>query len=112
MNLVILFEKIGLSDIKEDKDIFCDQLRVIAMKSLMPMKDKNENIEVQLLECKSPNIPEEAKVAVFILLNQTMPNMGKYIVEFKQKAIEIFERADIRLDMNMLFVKLSNPNIA
>ena len=109
MNLVILFEKIGLSDIKEDKDIFCDQLRVIAMKSLMPMKDKNENIEVQLLEGKSPNIPEEAKVAVFILLNQTMPNMGKYIVEFKQKAIEIFERADIRLDMNMLFVKLSNP---
>ena len=44
MNLVILFEKIGLSDIKEDKDIFCDQLRVIAMKSLMPMKDKNEKV--------------------------------------------------------------------
>lgn len=107
MNLVVLFEKIALSDIQGDRSSFCMDL-CVAGKILNLSKGDND-IDVKLLEGKLPNARENEKVVILVSSDQMMPNMGKYVVEFKGQVINAFAKAGIFLDKDMLSVKVNRP---
>lgn len=107
MNLVVVFEKIALGDIQGNRDSFCTNL-CVAGKTLNLTKG-DDNIDVTLLEGDMPNAPEKEKVVILVSSDQMMPNMGKYVVEFKQQAISAFAKAGIVLDKDSLSVKVNKP---
>lgn len=107
MNLVVLFEKISLSNIQGDRNSFCTDL-CIAGKILNTSK-KDENIDVKLLEGELPNAPEKEKVVILVSSDQMMPNMGRYVVEFKGQVIKDFAKAGIMLDKDTLSIKVNKP---
>ena len=107
MNLVVLFEKIGLSDIKGDRNLFCKEL--FNAGRILNFEKKDSNIDVKLLEGQLPNSPEKQKVVILVSSDNMMSNMGKYIVEFKKEAIKAFSQVGIMLDKDSLSVKMNAP---
>lgn len=107
MNLVIIFEKITLDSIKGNRDDFCNDLCMTA--KILNLTKGDENIDVTLLEGEMPNALEKEKVVILVSSDQMMPNMGKYVVEFKGQVIKAFEKAGIILDRESVTVKVSKP---
>lgn len=107
MDLIVIFEKIGLSDIKGDRDSFCTDLCVAG--KILNVTKGDSSIDVKLLEGEMPNVSEKEKAVVLISSDQMMPNMGKCVVEFKQQAIIAFEKVGIQLDRDSLAVKVNKP---
>lgn len=107
MNLVIIFEKIALDSIKGDRDTFCTDLCIAGR--VLNLTKGNDNIDVKLLEGEMPNAPEKENVVILVSSDQMMPNMGKYVVDFKGQVIEVFKKAGIILDYDSLSVKLNRP---
>lgn len=107
MNLVVLFEKIALCNIQDNVDMLCADLWVAG--KIFHLSEGDNNIDVKLVEGELPNAPETEKVVILISSNQMMPNMGKYVIEFKQQAIKAFAKVGIILDKDTLSVKVSKP---
>lgn len=107
MNLVVLLEKVELSDIKGDKDSLCTDLGIAG--KILNSEKRDSNIDVKLLEGVLPDAPEKEKIVILISSDRMMSNMGKYIVEFKGEAISAFKRAGIDVDKESLSVKMNAP---
>lgn len=107
MNLVVIFEKIALSDIKGDRDSFCTNLCIAG--KILNFSKGDDSIDVKLLEGELPNATEKEKVVILISSDQMMPNMGKYVVEFKKQALLAFEKVGIQLDKDSLAAKVNKP---
>lgn len=105
MNLVVLFDKIGLSEIKGDRDVLCKDLCEAG--TILNFEKKDTNFDVKLLEGALPNSSDKEKVVILISSDMMMSNMGKYIVEFKGEALKAFSKAGIRLDKNSLSVRMN-----
>ena len=104
MNIIVVFEKIALSSINSDREVFCKKL-CDAGKILNSTK-KDDNINVQLVEGKLPTVTEKQKIAIFVSSDQLMVNMGKIIFEFSKQVITIFKEEGILLDNENLLVKV------
>lgn len=107
MNLVVLFEKIKLNSIQSDRDSFCTDLCYAG--KILNITKGDDNIDVKLFEGELPNAPEKEKVAILVSSDQMMPNMGKYVVEFKGEVIKVFSKVGIVLDRDTLSVKVKKP---
>lgn len=107
MNLVIIFEKITLDSIKGDRNDFCTDLCMAG--KILNLTKGADNIDVKLLEGEFLNPPEKEKVVILVSFDQMMPNIGKYVVEFKRQVIEVFEKVGIGLDKESLAVKITEP---
>lgn len=107
MNLVVIFERIKLDDIKVNRDVLCTDLCDAG--KVLNMSTEDSSINIRLLEGKIQNLPEEEKAVILISSDQSMPNMGKYIVRFKTQALVAFEKAGIQLDKDSLSVRVSKP---
>jgi SpoVK/Ycf46/Vps4 family AAA+-type ATPase len=107
MNLVILFEKISLKEIKGNQEALSADLCVAAEHLNLEKGDKN--IDIKLLEGELPNAPEREKIVILISSDKMMTNMGKYVVDFKGEAIKAFGKAGIDLDKESLAVKMNAP---
>lgn len=107
MNLVVIFEKIALSDIKGDRDSFCTNLCIAG--KILNFSKGDDSIDVKLLEGELPNATEKEKVVILISSDKMMPNMGKYVVEFKKQALLAFEKVGIQLDKDSLAAKVNKP---
>lgn len=106
MNIVIVFEKISLkeiSDLQVFKEKFMDAATIMTR-----MKDDGKT-DIKLLEGTLLNTPEKEKVLIILSSDQSMPNMGKKIVEFKKDVLKIFEGVGISLDKDSLTVKMNSP---
>lgn len=107
MNIVVLFEKIALSDIQGDRDSLCTDLCMAGKTLSLTIADPDINLK--LLEGELPNAAEKEKVAIIVSSNQSMPNMGKYVVEFKKKIESAFAKVGILLNKDTYSVKISEP---
>ena len=107
MNLVVLFEKVNLSDIKSDRDSLCMDL--CSAGRILNFEKGDSNIDVKLLEGSLPEAPEKEKIIILVSSDKMMSNMGKYIVEFKNEAISVLKKAGIEVDKNSLSVKMNAP---
>lgn len=107
MNLVVIFEKVALSDIKGDRDSFCTDLCIAG--KILNFSKGDDSIDVKLLEGELPSATEKEKVAILISSDQMMPNMGKSVVEFKKQALLAFEKVGIQLDKDSLAAKVNKP---
>jgi ribosomal protein L4 len=107
MNLVILFEKLSLSEIKGSQDRLCANLRRAAINSNLEKNDGN--IDIKLFEGELLNPLEREKIVIFILSDKMRTNMGEYVYKFKKAAIKAFNRAGINLDQDSLAVR-TNPS--
>lgn len=107
MNLVVIFEKIALRDIQGDRDLFCKDLCVAG--KILNLTKGDDNIDIKLLEGELPNALEKEKVIIFVSSDRMMPNMGKYVVEFKTQVIKTFKKVGIDLDKDTLSVKMNKP---
>lgn len=106
MNIVIVFEKISLkeiSDLQVFKEKFMDAATIMTR-----MKDDGKT-DIKLSEGTLLNTPEKEKVLIILSSDQSMPNMGKKIVEFKKDVLKIFEGVGISLDKDSLTVKMNSP---
>lgn len=97
----------SLDEINDVRSGLCEDL-CIAAKILNQIKGDN-NIDVKFLEGELPNAPNDEKIVILVSSDKMMANMGKYMVEFKGKAIKAFEKAGIALDQNSLAVKMNAP---
>ena len=107
MNIVVLFEKISLSDIKGNRDSFCIDLCNAG--KILNSEKKDSNIDVKLLEGMIPNSSDDEKVVILISSDKMMTNMGKYMVAFKLEALKAFSKVGIPLDKQSLSVKMNAP---
>lgn len=107
MNLVVIFEKIAISDIKGNRDSFCTDLRIAG--KILNFSKGDDSIDVKLLEGELPSAMEKEKVAILISSDQKMHNMGEYVVEFKKQALLAFEKVGIQLDKDSLATKVTPP---
>jgi SpoVK/Ycf46/Vps4 family AAA+-type ATPase len=108
MNIVVLFEKVSISEIKGSLDTLRADLREAA-KCLNLEKD-DKNINIQLLEGELPNVSEMEKIAIIISSYKMVSNMGKYIVDFKGEAIKAFGKSGLAIDRDSVAVKPYSPN--
>lgn len=107
MNFVVLFEKVGLSDIVGDKENLCTDLYDAA--KTIHIGKSDTDIDVKLLEGEIPGGLEREKVIILISSDQMMVNMGKLIVEFKNQALAILNQYGIELTKEELSVRTSAP---
>lgn len=107
MDIVVIFEKIALSNICENKKQFEEKIGE-AGKSVNLAKS-DDDIHVQVLDGYLPNAMPNEKIAIFISSAKATSNAGKLIVEFKQKVIHIFLEYGITLDKDSLQIKMTPP---
>ena len=107
MNLVVLFEKVALTDITGDRDSLCMDL--CGAGRILNFEKGDSNIDVKLLEGSLPESPEREKIVILVSSDKMMSNMGKYIVEFKNEAINVFKKYGIEVDKDSLSVKMNAP---
>ena len=107
MNLVVLFEKVALTEITGDRDLLC--LDLCSAGRILNFEKGDSNIDVKLLEGTLPETPEREKIVILVSSDKMMSNMGKYIVEFKSKAINVFKKFGIEVDKESLSVKMNAP---
>lgn len=107
MNLVVLFEKVALTEITGDRDSLC--LDLCSAGRILNFEKGDSNIDVKLLEGTLPEAPEREKIVILVSSDKMMSNMGKYIVEFKSEAINIFKKFGIEVDKESLSVKMNAP---
>lgn len=107
MDIVIIFEKFALSVLGENKEEF--GARIGEAGKIVNLVKSDNAIHVQILEGSIPNAMPKEKVAILLSSDKAMPNAGKMIIEFKQKAIQIFLDYGIVLDKDSLQIKMSPP---
>lgn len=107
MNLVVIFERIKLDDIKGERKTLCTALCDAG--KMLNISTEDDSINIRILEGRFQNSQEGEKVVILISSDQSMPNMGKYVVKFKDQALLAFEKAGIQLDRDSLSVRVSKP---
>ena len=107
MDIVVIFEKIALTALGENKEQF--GARIGEAGKIVNLAKADDEIHVQILEGVLPNAMPKEKVAILISSDKAIPNAGKLIVEFKQKVIHIFSNWGVFLDKDSLQIKMSPP---
>ncbi|MCR5701150.1 MAG: ATP-binding protein [Lachnospiraceae bacterium] len=106
MDIVVLFERVSLNDIKGDKELLYNDLYMAGR--LLDIEKKDADINLKLLEERLPNSPDREKIAIIVSSNKMKSNMGKRIVNFKTSAIKSLVRAGVAVDKDSLSVKLND----
>ena len=107
MDIVVIFEKIALTALGENKEQFGEKIGEAG--KIVNLVKADDEIHVQVLEGSIPNAMPKEKVAIIISSDKAMPNAGKLIVEFKQKVIQLFSNCGVLLDKDSLQIKMSPP---
>ena len=107
MDIVVIFEKIALTALGENKEQFGEKGGEAG--KIVNLVKADDEIHVQVLEGSIPNAMPKEKVAIIISSDKAMPNAGKLIVEFKQKVIQLFSNCGVLLDKDSLQIKMSPP---
>ena len=105
MEIIIVFEKMQLRDLKLNRNILCKEIEQAV--KITGLSDKGEAVKTELLEGKSILYSNKVRVSVFIGSNYMMPNMGRHILDFKNSLIDIFSSAGVILDKDSLIVKMT-----
>lgn len=108
MDVVIVFEKIDLTVLGESKGQLAEKIREAG--KVVNLASTDDIIRVQILEGNIPNAISREKVAILVSSDRPIPNVGKLIVEFKQKALQIFDDYGVALDKDSLQIRLYSPN--
>ena len=107
MNFIVLFERIGLEEIRVSRDSFCMDLCKAG--SILNKEKKDVNIDVKLLEGLIPDSPDREKIVIIVSSDEMLPNMGQRVKEFKEETLNVFDRAGVQLDKNSLSVRICAP---
>lgn len=105
MEIIIVFEKFQLCDLKLNRNTLSKEIEQAVKKT--GLLDKDQIVKLEFLEGKSILYSNKTKVSVMIGSNHMMPNMGRYILDFKNSLIDIFSSAGIALDKDSLVVKMN-----
>lgn len=107
MNIVVIFERCTISDIKGNLDVF--QKEICNAGRILDKTGSNEKIDVTVMEGTVSGLSQDVKITILISSESLSHNIGSLIVAFKQELLSIFSKYGVFLDKKELVVKLNAP---
>lgn len=104
MEITVIFDKIGAKSIAGKEESFQNDIR----KAAATLKERiSEEIEsVRILDGRIVDGSEGTKIAVYITPNRQIPNLGRELVDCKQKMMSVFKKHGIRVREKELDVRI------
>ena len=106
MDIIIIFDKIGIDSIAGKENSFKDGVCKAAFS--LTKEVSGEKATVQLVEGKLPSSSEKSKMAIYISSSEMSSNLGQLIVDFKRSMIDLLGKYSISLSMQELDVKVNS----